>query len=166
MIVFQPYFFSYSISFDTMPDFDSCSFLLAGCRKVAIPPFLKCRCHRYRFRKQPDHNFAAAAILGSFGSLFANLAGFIESAAAAGFSGVAGLAAASVPAGNSVRNCIDFLQSWLILPRYRSRSFIGFFSLSSCPCLRSRAFLAPHSPAADLWSSHSSTAATQVDVGV
>ena len=104
-----------------------------GC-KVATPPPPKHRHYKRRFRKQLDLYSSAVAVFGNLGFLFAGLAGFLsaglmgslfaslagsfESAAAAGFLSIAGLTAASAPDGNLVRNCIDFLQSWLTLSKY------------------------------------------------
>ena len=107
-----------------MPDFDSCSLSFAGGRKVAMPPFSKCRRHRRRFRKQAELNSAAAAVFGGSESSSANSAGFSsaglavflstgladfsEPAVAADSLGVASLAAASALGENLVKNRVEF----------------------------------------------------------
>ena len=112
-----------------MPDFGSYFLLPAGGCKIATLLSPKCRRHRRRFRKRLDSNSASAAtVSGGSGSLSAGFLGSTKSAAAADFSGVVGLAAASIPGGNSVRKCVDFLRSWLTLPGYRSCSSLGFSS--------------------------------------
>ena len=114
----------------------SCSLLLLICdRKVIIPPPSKCKHCVCKSKKQPDLNSAAAA--ATFGLSTADfadsgstgLSSLTEFAATASPLSVASIATASAPSRNSVRNCVDFLQSWLILPKYQSCSSIGFFSI-------------------------------------
>ena len=121
----------------------SCSrFLLsASGHKVATPLSPKYRCHARKSKKWPDPNFAAAVVSGPLsafaspeslsalagpGSLFVAFEG--SNPATAGLLGVANFTAASAYSGNLVGNCVDLLQSWLTLPKYRSYSSLSFFS--------------------------------------
>ena len=84
--------------------------------KVITPFLLKCKRHGCRFKKRQDLNSTTVAVFGflftiptSFRLLFTALASF-DLTAAAGFLSIANLAAASALDGNSIRNCVDFLQ--------------------------------------------------------